>query len=72
MKYVYKMSAVLPVARLVLPFLGRAVASGAIGLGASSLLGKIFDAKIKRRNRRTKFKRKAKILAYRRYRRYVK
>ena len=64
MKYVYKMSAVLPVARPVLPFLGRAAASGAIGLGASSLLGKIFGGKIK--------KRKAKRLAYRRYRRYVK
>ena len=66
------MSAVLPVARLVLPFLGRAAASGAIGLGASSLLGKIFGSKIKKRNGRRKFKRKAKRLAYRRYRRYVK
>ena len=72
MKYVYKMSAVLPVARLVLPFLGKAAASGAIGLGASSLLGKILGGKIKRRNGRRKFKRKAKRLAYRRYRRYVK
>ena len=66
------MSAVLPVARLVIPFLGRAAASGAIGLGASSLLRKIFVGKIKRRNARRKFKRKAKILAYRRYRHYVK
>ena len=66
------MSAVLPVARLVLPFLGRAAVSGAIGLGASSLLGKIFGGKIKRRNVRRKFKRKAKRIAYRRYRRYVK
>ena len=66
------MSAVLPVARLVLPFLGRAAASGAIGLGASSLLGKIFGGKIKKRNGRRKFQRKAKRLAYRRYRRYVK
>ena len=60
MKYVYKMSAVLPVARLVLPFLGRAVASGAIGLGASSLLGKIFGGKIKRRNGRRSLKEKLK------------
>ena len=66
------MSAVLPVVRLVLPILGRAAASGAIGLGASSLLGKIFGRKIKRRSGRRKFKRKAKRLAYRRYRRYVK
>ena len=72
MKYVYEISAVLPVARLVLPFLGRAAASGTIGLGASNLLRKIFGGKIKRRNGRRKFKRKAKGLAYRRYRRYVK
>ena len=66
------MSAVLPIARAVLPFLGRAAASGAIGLGVSSLLGKIFGCKIKRRNGKRKFKRKAKRLAYRCYRRYVK
>ena len=40
-------SAVLP--RTVLPFLGRSAASGAIGLGASSLLRKIFDGKIRKR-----------------------
>ena len=66
------MSAVLPVAGLVLPFLGRAAASGAIALGASSLLGKIFGGKIKRRNGSRKFKRKAKRLAHRHYRCYVK
>ena len=54
MKYVYKMSAVLPVARLVLPFLGRASASGAIGLGASGWLGKIFGGKIKKKKRKKK------------------
>ena len=66
------MLTVLPIARAVLSFLGRAAANGAIGLGASSLLRKIFGAKIKRRNGRRKFKRKPKSLAYRRYRRYVK
>ena len=66
------MSPVLPIARAVLPFLGRAAARSAIGLGASTLLGKIFGGKIKRVNGRRKFKRKAKRLVYRRYRRYVK
>ena len=66
------MSAVLPIARAVLPLLGRAAASGAIDLGESSLLRKIIGGKIKRRNGRRKFKRKPKRLAYRRYRLYVK
>ena len=48
------MSFALPVARAILPFIGRAAASGAIGLGASSLLGKIFGGKIKRQKRRRK------------------
>ena len=39
------MSFALPLARAVLPFIGRAAASGAVGLGASSLLGKIFGGK---------------------------
>ena len=52
------MPAVLPVARLVLPFLGRAAASGAIGLGASSLLGKIFGGKIKRETEEESLKEK--------------
>ena len=52
------MSYVLPVARAVLPFLGRAAASGAIGLGASSLLGKIFGGK--RRKSRKRYRQKTK------------
>ena len=39
------LTAVLPVARVVLPFLGKSAASGAIGFGASSILGKIFGGK---------------------------
>ena len=67
------MSFVLPVARTILPFLGKSAASGAIGLGTSSLLGEIFGGKIKRR-RRNNLKRKNKRIAYRRrkYKRYVK
>ena len=45
------MSFALPVARAILPFIGRAAASGAVGLGASSLLGKIFGRKRKRKRR---------------------
>ena len=66
------MSFALPVARAILPFIGRAAASGAIGLGASSLLGKIFGGKIKRRKRGRKFKKRPKRVVYRRYKRYVK
>ena len=66
------MSFALPVARAILPFIGRAAASGAIGLSASSLLGKIFGSKIKRRKRRTKIKKRPKRFVHRRYRRYVK
>ena len=67
------MSFVLPVARAILPFIGRAVASGAIGLGASSLLGKIFGGKIKRQKRRRKtIKKRPRKIVYRRRRRYVK
>ena len=58
------LTAALPIARAVLPFLGRSAASGAIGLGASSLLGKIFGSKIRRTKR---IRRRRKI-----YRRYVK
>ena len=43
------MSFALPLARAVLPFIGIAAASGAVGLGASSLLGKIFGGKRRRR-----------------------
>ena len=42
------MSFALPLARAVLPFIGIAAASGAVGLGASSLLGKIFGGKRRR------------------------
>ena len=65
------MSFALPVARAILPFIGRAAASSAIGLGASSLLGKIFGGKIKRQKRRRKTIKKRKIV-YRRRRCYVK
>ena len=75
MGHVHKTSFALPVVRAILPFIGRAAARGAIGLGASSLLGKIFGGKIKRRKRRKrgrKFKKRPKRVVYRRYRRYVK
>ena len=45
------MSFSLPVARAILPFIGRAAASGAVGLGTSSLLCKIFGGKRKRKKR---------------------
>ena len=57
MDHVRKMSFALPVARAILPFIGRSAASGAIGLGASSLLGKIFGGKIRRKRRKRSFKR---------------
>ena len=67
------MSFALPVARAILPFIGRAATSGAIGLGASSLLGKIFGGKIKRQKRRRKtIKKRPRKIVYRRRRRYVK
>ena len=46
------LTAALPAARAVLPFLGKSAASGAIGLGASSLLGKIFGGKLRKRKRK--------------------
>ena len=46
------MSFALPIARAILPFIGRAAASGAVGLGASSLLGKIFGGEIRKRKRK--------------------
>ena len=67
------MSFALPVARAILPFIGKAAASGAIGLGASSLLGKIFGGKIKRQKRRRKtIKKRPRKIVYRRRKRYVK
>ena len=61
------LTAVLPIARAVIPFLGRSAASGTIGFSTSSLLGKIFGSKLKRRKGRRKFKRKTKRLINRRY-----
>ena len=48
------LTAALPIARAVLPFIGRSAASGVIGFGASSLLGKIFGGKIKKKKRKKK------------------
>ena len=64
------MSFALPLARSILPFIGRAAASGAVGLGASSLLGKIFGGKRKRKKRYRKKTRKKYI--YKRHKRYVR
>ena len=50
------MSFALPIARAILPFIGRAAASGAVGLGASSLLGKIFGGEIKKRRRKIRYR----------------
>ena len=53
------MSFALPLAKAVLLFIGRAAASGAVGLGASSLLGKIFGGKRRKKLRfRKLYKRK--------------
>ena len=52
------MSFALPLARAVLLFIGRAAASGAVGLGASSLLGKIFGGKRRRRRYKKRFKKR--------------
>ena len=53
------MSFALPLAKAVLPFIGRAAASGAVGLRASSLLGKIFGGKRRKKLRfRKLYKRK--------------
>ena len=53
------MSFAFPLAKAVLPFIGRAAASGAVGLGASSLLGKIFGGKRRKKLRfRKLYKRK--------------
>ena len=64
------MSFALPVARAILPFIGRAAASGAVGLGASSLLGKIFAGKRKRKKRYRQKPRKKYI--YKRRKRYAR
>ena len=53
------MSFALPLANAVLPFISRAAASGAVGLGTSSLLGKIFGGKRRKKLRfRKLYKRK--------------
>ena len=64
------MSFALPIARAVLPFIGRAAASGAVGLGASGLLGKIFGGKRRRKIKYRKISRKKNI--YRRRRRRLR
>ena len=65
------MSFALPIARAVLPFIGRAAASGAVGLGASSLLGKIFGGK--RRRKKIKYRKiSRKKNVYRRRRRRLR
>ena len=64
------MSFALPVARAILPFIGRAAASGAVGLGASNLLSKIFGGKRKRKKRYRQKPRKKYI--YKRCKRYVR
>ena len=63
------MSFALPLAKAVLPFIGRVAASGAVGLGASSLLGKIFGGKRRKRIRYKKLYRKKNLYKPRRKRR---
>ena len=63
------MSFALPLAKAVLPFIGRAAASGAVGLGASSLLGKIFGGKRRRKIRYRKIYKKKNLYKRRRKRR---
>ena len=53
------LTAALPIARAILPFIGRSATSGAIGLGASSLLGKIIGGKRRKRNRKRFYRRYA-------------
>ena len=55
------LTAALHIARAALPFLGRSAASSVISLGASSLLGKIFGGKIKKRRRKTVQRKRKKI-----------
>ena len=52
------MSSALPLAKAVLPFIGRAAASGTVGLGVSSLLGKIFGGKRRKIRYRKIYKKK--------------
>ena len=63
------MSFALPLAKAVLPFIGRAAASDAVGLGASSLLGKIFGGERRKRIRYKKLYRKKNLYKRRRKRR---
>ena len=51
------LTAALPIARAILPFIGRSAASGAIGLGASSLLGKILGGKHRKRKKKRFYRR---------------
>ena len=55
----FALSAALPFAKVVLPFLGKAALGGAASFGVGKILGKIIIGKRKKRRRR-------------RYKRYVK
>ena len=63
------MSFALPLAKAVLPFIGRAVASGTVGLGASSLLGNIFGGKRRKKLRFRKLYKRKNLYKRRRRRR---
>ena len=60
------LSAVLPLARAAWPFVSKAALSGAVGLGASSVLRKIFGGG------RGRKKKTRKLYRQRVYRRYVR
>ena len=63
------MSFALPLAKAVLTFIGRAAASGAVGLGTSSLLGKIFGRKRRKKLRFRKLYKRKNLYKRRRRRR---
>ena len=63
------MSFALPLAKAVLPFIGRAAASGVVGLDASSLLGKIFGGKRRKKLRFRKLYKRKNLYKRRRRRR---
>ena len=63
------MSFALPLAKAVLPFIGRAAAGSAVGLGASSLLGKIFGGKRRKKLRFRKLYKRKNLYKRRRRRR---
>ena len=53
------LAAAIPLAKLAVPFLGKAALGGAVSFGASKILGKILGVGRRKRKRR-------------RYRRYIK